>query len=165
METEIKECTTCKTLKPLSSYSTYKTKYSFGYRSDCRLCINAYQKQYKVLNKDILKKKSINSYEVDKERHMWHAAKKRAKQKGLDFSIEVSDINIPKVCPILEIPLIRNNRGTKCGDSPSLDRIDTTKGYIKGNVWVISHRANTAKWNLTSKELLIFSKNILRLIK
>jgi hypothetical protein len=37
--------------------------------------------------------------------------------------------------------------------SPSLDRIDNSKGYVKGNVAVISFRANTLKNNATADEL------------
>ena len=54
--------------------------------------------------------------------------------------------------------------GTKSNyeNSPSLDRIDNSKGYIKGNVWVISQKANAMKNSATLEELKIFSTNILR---
>src|SRR5208337_5299728 len=66
--------------------------------------------------------------------------KARAKKLGWEFNLEESDIIIPDVCPILKFSLGRRG-GTK-DFSPSLDRIDNTKGYIKGNVQVISWRAN-----------------------
>lgn len=92
---------------------------------------------------------------------MWKAAKSRAEKKGLEFNIEESDIIIPEVCPLLEIPI---EFGTKehYDSSPSLDRIDNTKGYIKGNIWVISKKANTMKSSATLDELHTFCKNILR---
>ena len=92
---------------------------------------------------------------------MWKAAKDRAEKRDLDFNIEESDIIIPKICPLLEIPI---KFGTKedYNNSPSLDRIDNTKGYIKGNVWVISKKANTMKNSATLNELQTFCKNVLR---
>lgn len=57
----------------------------------------------------------------------------RAERKGLEFNLELSDIVIPDKCPILEVPF---QFGTK-GDysyTPSIDRIDNTKGYVKGNI-------------------------------
>lgn len=92
---------------------------------------------------------------------MWKAAKKRAEEKDLEFNIDESDIIIPEICPILEVPLVF---GTKDNYdySPSLDRIDNTKGYIKGNVWVISKKANTMKSSATLQELYKFATNILR---
>ena len=85
-------------------------------------------------------------------------ARYRAKRKGIKFNLEVSDIKIPKNCPVLKIPLTKggSNGGPK-GGSPSLDRINNKKGYIKGNVQVISHRANTMKHCATNKELLLFA--------
>jgi len=85
-------------------------------------------------------------------------AKYRAKRKSIKFDLELSDIKIPKNCPVLKIPLTKggSNGGPK-GGSPSLDRINNKKGYIKGNVQVISHRANTMKHCATNKELLLFA--------
>jgi hypothetical protein len=50
-------------------------------------------------------------------------------------------------------------------NSPSLDRIDNTKGYIKGNIMVISNKANTMKNNATPKELTKFARWILKIYK
>lgn len=93
--------------------------------------------------------------------YMFTAAKQRAEKKGLEFNIAEEDINIPEKCPILDVPF---QFGTKesYDYSPSLDRIDTTKGYVKGNVWVISKKANTMKSNATWDELTKFATNILR---
>ena len=94
------------------------------------------------------------------ERGLHRAAKNRAKQRGLAFDLEFSDIQIPPTCPILGIPILvyagHGNPGGRM-DSPSLDRIDPLKGYIKGNIQVISHKANSMKFNATKDELLKFA--------
>lgn len=85
----------------------------------------------------------------------------RALKKGIEFNLTEEDIVIPELCPILEVPLVI---GTK-GDyeySPSIDRIDNTKGYIKGNVQIISKKANSMKNCASYKELQAFCKNVLR---
>jgi hypothetical protein len=79
-------------------------------------------------------------------------AKSRATKKGLDFNITIDDIEIPKVCPVLGIPLVKGN-GKRNDNSPSLDRIDNSKGYVKGNVMVISHRANLIKNSASIHEI------------
>lgn len=86
---------------------------------------------------------------------LYRSAKKRALAKGLEFNIELKDIHIPKKCPILKVPLICSTRY-----SPSIDRIYPDKGYVKGNIAIISVLANSMKANATPQELLIFAKNI-----
>jgi hypothetical protein len=97
------------------------------------------------------------------KQRMLSSAKTRAKKKGLEFNLTLEDIVIPEYCPLLGIKLT-NHMGTcrsKCGlpDSCTLDRKDTTKGYVKGNVWVISHKANTIKNNSTFDEFELIYNN------
>ena len=62
---------------------------------------------------------------------------------------------IPDFCPVLGLPLYRNTGGSAQGpNSPSLDRTDATLGYTKGNVNVISSKANAIKSNASPEELL-----------
>lgn len=92
---------------------------------------------------------------------MWRAAKRRAEKKGIDFNITPEDIIIPEKCPLLEVPFIYGTENNY-DYTPSLDRIDNTKGYIKGNIQVISMKANSMKNSASFDELLTFCKNILR---
>lgn len=81
-------------------------------------------------------------------------AKARAIDKGLPFDITTDDIQIPDVCPVLGIPLIKGD-GKRHDNSPTLDRIDNSKGYVKGNVMVISHRANLLKNSASIQEVVL----------
>ena len=85
---------------------------------------------------------------------MFSAAKARAKKNNLAFNIEISDIVIPEYCPVLGIKLkrARGEKGPKAF-SPSLDRINNKLGYIKGNVRIISFRANSLKKDAEIEEL------------
>jgi hypothetical protein len=93
---------------------------------------------------------------------MHQRAKQRCKQTGRDFNIEVSDIVIPDVCPILGIKLnVNSGRSGAYNNSPSLDRINNSKGYIKGNVQVISQLANSMKSYASNEELHKFAQWVL----
>jgi len=82
-----------------------------------------------------------------KMRNMLKSAEKRAKEKDRKIDITLQDI-LPlyvERCPILGINLEWENKEKLVWGSPSLDRVDNTKGYEKGNVQIISHRANSLK--------------------
>lgn len=87
--------------------------------------------------------------------------KNRAARKGLEFNLEPKDLPPPVKCPVLGIPLVY---GAASGSPnlPSVDRIDANKGYVKGNVRVISYRANTIKQDATYDELLAVANYIKR---
>jgi hypothetical protein len=91
------------------------------------------------------------------ERHLANVAKRRAKLKGLDYSITWKDIVIPEVCPVLGIELVHGS-GRWADTSPTLDRIDNSKGYIQGNIVVISWRANRLKSDASLQELLLLGE-------
>lgn len=75
----------------------------------------------------------------------------RAWRDGIEFAITADDIKVPPFCPVLGIPL---EPGVKCKPtSPSVDRFDNSKGYVPGNVRVISHRANQLKADASIAEL------------
>ena len=71
---------------------------------------------------------------------------------GREFSIELEDILIPEKCPVFGFNLKREDRETWMF-APSVDRIDSSKGYTKGNVTVVSRRANILKRDATLEEL------------
>lgn len=100
----------------------------------------------------------------DLARHMWRKARSRAKQAGLEFDLSPDDVVIPDRCPILDIP-IAVNRGKKWANgSPSLDRIDNSKGYTRGNVAVISMQANNIKANLNVEDVELLAKSMDRML-
>ena len=70
-------------------------------------------------------------------------AKHRAIRKNLPFNLELEDIVIPKICPVFGTAITK----------PALDRKRNELGYVKGNVRVISDRANRLKSDATLQEL------------
>jgi hypothetical protein len=76
-------------------------------------------------------------------RALVNEARSRSKSRGVEFTITVVDVPEPgPVCPLLGLAFSAV-RGSAC--SPSLDRIDPSKGYIPGNVWIVGRRANMIK--------------------
>lgn len=92
------------------------------------------------------------------ELKMFRRVKTRATERGIAFDLTMEDIVIPSHCPILGVEL-KAHRGRSGGspNSPALDRIDNTKGYIKGNVMVMSHLANMMKSSATDEQLVMFA--------
>jgi hypothetical protein len=93
---------------------------------------------------------------------IWYRAKESAKMRGREFNIEISDIVIPKKCPYLEIDLDFFSHNSP--EYYSIDRIDSSKGYVKGNIQIISRLANTMKNNATKEQLITFANNILKMV-
>jgi hypothetical protein len=48
---------------------------------------------------------------------------------------------------------LRSNAGTVADDSPTLDRLIPKRGYARGNIAVISMKANRAKSNCTAAQI------------
>nr|QMP83677.1 MAG: hypothetical protein [Caudoviricetes sp.] len=86
---------------------------------------------------------------------IYNRLKSSAKKRNIHFDLSLTDLNnltYPITCPILGIPL-KFNRDKLKDNSYSIDRIDSTKGYVIDNIIVISWKANRLKSNATNEEL------------
>jgi hypothetical protein len=156
---ETQTCTTCGVEKPLTEFYNDKRKVG-GKRRYCKECCREYQRsdrfkavRHKHWQTPEFKISSKRRRVCNKERIILKTAKKRAKKENWDFNLEITDVVIPDICPVFGIPLCRDNPRL-LDNSPTLDRIDSNKGYVKGNVCVISNRANRVKGNSTIEDFL-----------
>ena len=162
-------CSICKKHKPLSEFYNDKTS-KHGLQYKCKSCKKEYNDNLCPFYKWFLAKRS------------------NAKIIGIEFTIEPEDIpgvkirevittsrtnnrhgsfnrkwkswegvEYPKVCPVFGMELDWGMNGRQ-PNSPSLDRIDPTKGYVKDNVILISDLANGMKQNATIEQLKQFSR-------
>jgi len=127
-----------------------------------------YDIKYREENKDIrsiqnkiwYKSSRKTKFKNDPQHYLWYIARTRSRQKNIEFTIVKEDIIIPEVCPILEIPLAKGDGYLP--NAMSLDRVDNNKGYVPGNVRVISRKANLMKSSLTLdvlEKLIKYIKN------
>lgn len=142
-----KQCRDCKRHLPLSAFR--------GTRPQCKECAYKAARQRRQDNPP--------AYAVSQ-------AKYRAKKKGLDFDITTDYIKSidSDICPYLAIPMVWNYGqsvdGRAADNSKSLDRIDSSKGYVKGNVIVCSWRANNILSNATLPEMELITQNFRRIL-
>lgn len=127
----------------------------------CRECKNSKSQKFREENREkyneYCRKKKKENYSTEKRRELYlknivseiyHAAKYRAKKKNIPFTIDIEDVIIPPKCPVFDIPLDSKNKL----QAPTLDRVINDSGYVKGNVRVISSKANRLKNNGTMDE-------------
>lgn len=81
----------------------------------------------------------------------------RARRDGLPFDIDAEYLEsiAPAICPVLGFTLDYGPKrlGLRVDNSPSLDRLIPRLGYVKGNIAVISWRANRLRSDATAEEL------------
>lgn len=179
-EIETKVCSECGVEKLTTDFTFRKDNQK--YRNECKECRCAREHEIFLENPTTAREKRQNRYwnnreiELDrnkksreKHKEKWNntrkekhranplknillCAKRRARQKKLDFNITENDLFIPNECPVLGIPLfVSEKRPTD--NSPTIDRIDNEKGYIKGNVLIVSYKANTIKNSASIDEM------------
>lgn len=147
-ETHTKQCNKCGIVKPLTEFYKHTTTVD-GYRHFCKCCSRNHSKKW-------TKENPFSK--------MLLGAKTRAKKKGLDFNIDLDYLkSIDRdTCPYLNIPI---EWGNKVKDfTKSLDRIDSSRGYVKGNLIICSHRANTILSNATATEMLTITSNYFKVL-
>jgi hypothetical protein len=117
----------------------------------CNLCIKNKKHQSYLENKEEIINLTKKYRKDNIEKYMHGNTRRSAKKKGIIFSLSVNDIVIPMVCPYLEVKSF----------TPSIDRIDNDRGYIKNNILVVSRKSNTMKSNLSLKEITLINENYL----
>ena|ERR1035437_6680610 len=155
MNIESKKCKYCKKEKLL--YQCVKVN---GLIRNC--CKECYQtdnlKKQRETDKVSLEKRYLwklyyerncRSRQTDYKLHMY--ARRRARKQKVPFDLKISDIIVPKFCPVLGMEL-KVTRYRKNDATPTLDRIIPSLGYVKENIRVISFRANQVKSNGTIEE-------------
>lgn len=175
-EVKSRICTKCGKEKPLEEFSKNKQG-KYGRRAFCKECEHKIQNsperlarrnelrrlrrendEYR-LARNLKDTETRHNNEDSIKKALVRAAKARAKKKGIPFDITIEDFTLPEKCPLLEIPLTVGY-GSSQENSYSLDKIIPEVGYIKGNVWVISNKANMIKSNASLKELQLLTKNL-----
>lgn len=148
----LKVCKCCNTEKATKEFYKRADSAKTLYRSHCKSCCNKKSREHSKTNRYKVYKKATQRRHKDRGLTMLWMAKNRSHKKGLDFNIDETDVLIPSHCPVLGIPL-KPQVGKATHNSPSLDRIDSKKGYVKGNVIVVSRRANLLKNDATLEEM------------
>ena len=86
----------------------------------------------------------------------FYETRTRARRENIPFNLDPDDFaDIPEVCPVLGIPIItreENITGKPLDNSPSIDKFYPELGYVKGNIHIISYRANRFKSDGTPAE-------------
>ena len=99
---------------------------------------NAYEKNQKKKRRGVLKR-SPETWPT----HILYGIRHACKSRGLPFDLVVADIIVPEVCPVFGTPFVY---GVPLHPrAPNVDRIRPALGYVKGNIRVISRRANLIK--------------------
>jgi|SRR5882724_7238660 len=139
-----KRCVKCREIKNLNDFHPC--------RETCKICHG--KNGLKWTKGNLERRNASNKLLSAKspEKTILIRTKCRAKKKKIEFNLEIEDVIIPKNCPILGIPLFHCD-GHGRDNSSSIDRINNKKGYIKGNVHIISNRANTLKSSASIEEL------------
>jgi hypothetical protein len=152
----MKKCPKCNIDKSRSEFYENKVRKD-GLAGRCIKCTKEVTDKWRKTNKDKVTGQWESWKTTNRERYMWGKAKSSAAKDKREFNIESSDIVIPEKCPVF------NTEWTIRGpQAPSLDRIDSNKGYIKGNVQVISWKANNLKGNFELQDfeaMVSFLKN------
>jgi hypothetical protein len=119
-----------------------------------------WEKDNKQKRNDLRKEWSINN----PIKAMLNACRTSAKRKGIPFNLTEKDVVIPEKCPVFGFPLERGSI-IRTNASPSIDRITPAKGYVKGNVIVVSWRANMIKGDASIYELEAVTRFYRKVIK
>jgi len=154
----VKQCYKCKETKPVSEFPVYKKNKDglFSYCKECKRKLNA------------------TNHTKPKGRAYKLLADARYNKKGKRANLEKTLV-LQDILPILEIgkceltglpfDFIPSKNSFRNLYSPSLDRIDSSKGYTKDNVRIVLSSVNCALGEYTDEEMLPILEAMVKGIK
>lgn len=132
------------------------TKYYHENKDELR----ARQNEWRKNNPDYRGGNKVSSLNTDEgwAKYKVQSIRAGARRRGIECTINYEDILDVMVshCPVLGVELdysLCGHKGKMQPNSPHVDRIDNTKGYVTGNVIIVSGKVNRVKSNLTLDEI------------
>jgi len=141
-------CSCCQQILADSYFYRKESNNSYGKKKHdtCRSCSQEKSRRAYRTHKSSYQER----YKKNPAKKLYQNIKTRSKKNNVPFNIDLEDIVIPKICPVLGIEIIPFDNSDH---SPSIDKLIPELGYTKGNINVISKRANMIKSNATLEEL------------
>ena len=155
---ETKACTVCGEVKPLDQYRKYSGRGKLGLRPLCKVCQREYEKTWRSKSTEARKatrakrsqKAKIYSREYrakNRAAYLIAECRRRSQKKGFAFDL---DAYVPQMqeriskgtCEVSGIALALEAAPGRAYNTPSLDRIDPSKGYVYGNVRIVAFAVN-----------------------
>ena len=157
-----KFCNKCDTSKELYEFNKDATKKD-GLHSVCKSCNNKKSKEFRTNHPILAKQSKLNCRAKDPVKYILINIKSRCKLNNTEFNITKDDLVYIDTCPVLGIKLdyltTAESRGLPKDNAASIDRIDNSKGYIPGNVRIVSWRANKIKNDIKISEMQAIIKD------
>lgn len=164
---EMKKCRNCSKRKRLVNFQR-DNRCPTGHTNLCKNCASVAANAWHHRNREHHNRKMRTWWKKNKAahpaRHLWVLAKRREAANGRAFDITPGDIHIPEYCPVFGSKLEFGNK-TYSPNAASLDAIIPELGHVRGNIAVISHRANTIKNDASVEELLKVAKWLRRVTR
>lgn len=146
-----KTCSRCGDEKAFEEFTKHKSG-KFGLHPECRECKNEKQKVRRESGASVEWEREYRKTPEGRAKTLLNHSQHRAKQKNLPYDLDrewlLEKIN-NGVCEVTGLPLSlddgSNGTGTQRPWTPSLDRIDNSKGYTKDNTQLVCWAYNRAK--------------------
>jgi hypothetical protein len=166
----------CKTPEKSKTYDGTNSVKQNLYRLRLLEILPQTDKEYTDEHQSIIDDVTTNSIQTTKnffKRKYYHLSTKRGRlfyrvkynSHNHKVGITLDDIIPVDVCPYLGIKLSYEYEDRNSDNYATIDRIDPSKGYIKGNIEVVSLKSNRMKNKTTELELLQFSISAMELLK
>lgn len=168
MECEVKtrKCKDCRETKELNEENFVKRPTENGWRGRCRICHNKNARFKQEMTKSELEvgKKYRDKYKKEKPLEtLLKNARGNAKKYYREFNLTLAYLK--SLWETQEGKCYYTNRVIEfevgLENSLSIDRIDSSKGYIIGNVVFCQKKVNVMKNDASIEELLTFCKDVL----